>query len=536
MKIYSSNLQIGLVSAKHSVIRWLLILVLGMSASVQIMMSGGTNMDRKAYDQMVKQRLFSPAADPKIVIVDIDEASLDQLKGEFGRWPWPRETLAAALDWLTQQGAQAVVFDILFADADTINPGSDAAFVASVTQSRNSYFPILRLNPDNDRLSEVRTHELSGFAIALDKNGSATGPSVAVTPPVFDAIVRSGRMGFHNIYPDPDGINRHYQLWEDKDGWRLWSLPARIAQDLHWPLPDEPKQLIQYTQGKTDYLQVPFAEVWRRSQSMQGHQPDPRFAGAIVIIGSTATSLFDVKVSPLDVIHPGVMILANAIDNLKNQHFLRKLSTTEQLLVAWVALLLVAWSSTKLRENQVKWAIPIAPGVLLGIGFLSLHTGLDFYLDLTSSASTALLFFTLWTAYLNWRTQYFSSSEFNFAEHAQTECVEGFAVLFFGESRVPMLQLQDAISQIPALARVVIQLGAVGTLPSHQPGWVYVRLTLKSEDSAHAQLKSMMAQLGPQPHSFYISSDRKKIFDYDKHWRTIWSDVAEAAQHMEYPK
>lgn len=151
MKIYSSNLQIGLVSAKHSVIRWLLILVLGMSASVQIMMSGGTNMDRKAYDQMVKQRLFSPAADPKIVIVDIDEASLDQLKGEFGRWPWPRETLAAALDWLTQQGAQAVVFDILFADADTINPGSDAAFVASVTQSRNSYFPILRLNPDNVR-------------------------------------------------------------------------------------------------------------------------------------------------------------------------------------------------------------------------------------------------------------------------------------------------------------------------------------------------------------------------------------------------
>ena len=79
-------------------------------------------------------------------------------------------------------------------------------------------------------------------------------------------------------------------------------------------MPSEPKQLIQYTHGKTDYLQVPFAEVWQRSQSMQGNQPDPRFNNAIVIIGSTATSLFDVKVSPLDVIHPGVMILANAID------------------------------------------------------------------------------------------------------------------------------------------------------------------------------------------------------------------------------
>ena len=161
----------------------------------------------------------------------------------------------------------------------------------------------------------------------------------------------------------------------------------------------------------------------------------------------------------------------------------------------------MAWSSTKLRDNQAKWAIPVAPGVLLGLGYLSLHTGLDFYLDLTSSASTALLFFTIWTAYLNWRTQH----------------------------------LQDAASRVPALSRVVMQLGALGTLPSQQPGWVYVRLTVASDTSASAMLQAMWADIDPKPLSVFVSPDRKKTYDEDKHWRTIWSDVAEASLQMEYP-
>lgn len=540
-----------IATTSHRTVRLVLVLLLGLWSSLHILSaSEGSDMDRKAYDQMVKQRLFTPAADPKIVIVDIDEASLEQLKGEFGRWPWPRETLAAALEWLTRQGAQAVVFDILFADLDTLNPGSDAAFVASVAQSANSYFPILRLNADNDGLSQVRASQLSGFATPVPVSANTptdtasgaspaskadTAPTVAVTPPVFDAIVRSGRMGYHNIYPDADGVNRHYQLWEDKADWRLWSLPARIARDLQWPLPKEPKQLIQFTRSKTEYLQVPFAEVWKLSQSREGLRSDPRFANAIVLIGSTATSLFDVKVSPLDVVHPGVMILANVIDNLKNQRFLHQMPMLGQLLMAWLALGLVAWASTRLREDQAKWAIPVAPGLFLGIGFLSLHSGLDVYLDLTASASHALLFFTVWAAYLNWRTQYFSGQDGQrplsaLADDKRAVC---FALLAYGAQRPTMPLIHDAIGHLSPSACVAIQVGAMGVLPHQQDGLAYLRVAAPLGVDARALMQDWIDRLEAQPLAVYIGAQREENLENDKHWQTIWRDVCVALQHME---
>jgi CHASE2 domain-containing sensor protein len=75
-----------------------------------------TQLSTGAYDSMVKRRLFAPAPDAGIVIVDIDEASLAAMSNEYGRWPWPRDTLGASLDYLQRSGAAGVVFDILMSD------------------------------------------------------------------------------------------------------------------------------------------------------------------------------------------------------------------------------------------------------------------------------------------------------------------------------------------------------------------------------------------------------------------------------------
>src|SRR6185436_4320385 len=49
-------------------------------------------------------------------IVDIDEASLREL----GQWPWPRTQLAALVDQLTELGAAAIAFDIVFPEPDRL--------------------------------------------------------------------------------------------------------------------------------------------------------------------------------------------------------------------------------------------------------------------------------------------------------------------------------------------------------------------------------------------------------------------------------
>ncbi len=68
-------------------------------------------LDRELYDG--RQRLARPALDERIVIVDIDERSL----GQRGRWPWDRATMAALTDALVERGGAAVVgFDVVFAE------------------------------------------------------------------------------------------------------------------------------------------------------------------------------------------------------------------------------------------------------------------------------------------------------------------------------------------------------------------------------------------------------------------------------------
>lgn len=60
-----------------------------------------------------------PAANHPVVIVDIDEKSLTRL----GQWPWPRTLVGQLIDTLGKSGARAVGFDAVFPEADRMSPG-----------------------------------------------------------------------------------------------------------------------------------------------------------------------------------------------------------------------------------------------------------------------------------------------------------------------------------------------------------------------------------------------------------------------------
>jgi adenylate cyclase len=398
-----------------------------------------------SYDTLTRNRVLGPAVDPAILIVDIDEASLAIMSKDYGRWPWPRDTLASVLDFLERNGAQAVVFDILFADKDVLNPMSDLAFADSVTQSRRSYFPVLRLESRLDQVSEVRANMLPGFAIKVDnsepqQDGSEAGPPMAVIPPVFSTITQSGRLGFHNIYPDVDGVNRQYRLWEDiAPGWRLLSLPARLAVDLGWSMPTQANQILALPLETAAYPSVSFHDLWQASQARAAGPLADQVKGKIVIIGSTAPNLFDVKVTPLSPIHPGVHVLAGAIDNVKNGNFLKMLDKGWQLVIGVLLLLAMAQASARLPLPVLRWGILVAPTVLIGLSYVSLNVG-GVFVDLTAVASQAFVFFTATTVYAAWRVGYFATI------HIQDEPPKTCQVLVIDAGPVKMTvnQLIDA--------------------------------------------------------------------------------------------
>ena len=221
-------------------------------------------LSHASFDWLMRHRPIPYLPDRDIVVLDIDEASLAALSPRYGRWPWPREVLAEVASRLEAAGAQAVMFDILFADPDVANPRSEAAFDRYVAASRVSFYPVVRLNPANDGRSRIPL-SLLNFAVrdpattGADANGSRT---VAILPPYFKSIYDSTRAGTNNVYPDEDNVVRWYPNYETLAGYRIPSLPYRMAQALGWPLPTEPRNLLNWPRSAAPYRSIGFADAF----------------------------------------------------------------------------------------------------------------------------------------------------------------------------------------------------------------------------------------------------------------------------------
>ena len=79
------------------------------------------------------------------MIVDIDETSLRKL----GQWPWPRTRVAELIDRLTQHGAAAIAFDLVFAEPDRLSPGVAADTYRALDDETRAK---LRALPSNDEI------------------------------------------------------------------------------------------------------------------------------------------------------------------------------------------------------------------------------------------------------------------------------------------------------------------------------------------------------------------------------------------------
>ncbi|MDO9101699.1 MAG: CHASE2 domain-containing protein [Candidatus Nitrotoga sp.] len=352
-----------------------------------------SGMRQEAFDAMVRHRIVVPKPDSDIVIVDINEASLAAMAKDYGRWPWPRQVLGEFLEQVEKQQPTAIVFDILFSDSDIYNPDSDAYFDSAIAATNNTYFPLLRLDPSSDPLSLVKPAMIPGVMSLL--NDAQPEATVAVVLPHFPAALQGGRLGLHNIYPDADGIVRQYMVYRDDYGWKLPSLPARVARDLGWPEPAAQHFLLNWRGPPFSYQYVSFHEVFTDMGSKEKKRPQDEFKNKIVIIGSTAPSLFDIKPTPMSQMHPGVEILATAIDNFKHNDYLRfPEARVVYLLLTLCIIWVTAWAFYRnFGRNKIGLLFGASQFVLIGISYASINFT-NTYVNITGPVTIGLIFFT----------------------------------------------------------------------------------------------------------------------------------------------
>jgi len=400
------KLRLGALPARR--VTWFLVALFSVWVLLDVLVlqyTGG--MARSSFDAMVRARIVIAAPDPRIVIVDIDGASLARMGKEFGRWPWLRDTLATVLDHVEKQQPAAIVWDIIFSDADRLSPGGDAAFNAAVARSAHSHFSVVRLPPANDAVSQLTRKELPGLWSRLAPAALSTS-TVALIAPVLPAVA-AARLGFNNGYPDRDGVLRRYRLHETlADGSQIQSIAASVAARLNPAQQSKPSNsdaLIAWRKAPNAYPRIAFADVFAQADGGNPLAAVPSFAGKVVLIGATAPSLHDIHPSPLASLQPGVEILATAIDNAINQRVLHELPRWLQAALAIALCVGIAIFAQIKSIAALSPALFVLPTALMGLGYISLN-GAPVFIDLHLAAGLALLFLALLRYWDACRQQY----------------------------------------------------------------------------------------------------------------------------------
>ena len=318
----------------------------------------------RAQDQLFDayQRLAPRTFDAQapVRIVDIDDASI----AKVGQWPWPRTVVATLIERLHAAGAAAIGFDIVFSEGDRT---SAETWIAGITDAsrRAALRSALGDLPSNDA---VLARAMSAAPVVLGlvlTNGTGTAPldppygvahtgaDPATLVPRFTAAVaplpalaeHAAGLGAVNWLSDGDQTVRRIPLLLGFNGQLVPGLALeclRVAQGASTFLvqasePDGGVAAIGSVRvgtltaaaSATGDMRVRFTThrperfvpAWR---ILDGSVDPGALAGRIVIVGSSAAGLTDIRATPVDPAMPGVEVQAQAVETLLTGDRLRR--------------------------------------------------------------------------------------------------------------------------------------------------------------------------------------------------------------------
>ena len=226
---------------------------------------------------MCKRHAAALAPDPDIVLVDIDEKSLAEMEKDAGRWPWPRVVYADLIEGLAAQKPRAIVFDMMFVEKDHFRPQDDAAFAESAARHANTYFAFLRL-PETSDGKGIRISDFAGDFGLIRAKAADTEAKMALVPPLVLPQETHGASARSTSTRTPMASAAAISCARRLGGWHIPSLPARVAFDLGFPVPDPDDLVLAWRGGAKSFPRVSFCDLYEEfDRSVKRTRPADEF-------------------------------------------------------------------------------------------------------------------------------------------------------------------------------------------------------------------------------------------------------------------
>jgi adenylate cyclase len=416
-----------------------------------------------------------------IAIIDIDEASL----AKYGQFPWPRTRIAELISRLTQLGAVVIAFDIVFPEIDRLTPAIAADGFAGLDEDTRSR---LRALPANDELlaqamrrARVVLGESGRLLVVGNRDdalpstpfamlGGDPQPYLVEFPGVLRNIAvleqAAAGHGLFSIRTERDGMVRRVPMIMVAQGALMPSLSLemlRVATGTDTLFVKSDPAGIRSVAVKG--FEIPTdrnAQIWvhfaRRDPSiyisaadvLEGKADATKIARKMVLVGTSAVGLLDLKTTPVDPAMPGVEVHAQVLESALTR------SVLSQPSYAIVAEL----GAAMLLGLMVIWLAPLfGPLILIALGAalaaLLIGTSWYFYvnhrllIDFTYPLlSTTLIYLTLIFANFVREQKQRRQIRFAFGQYLSPTLVEHLAqapekLVLGGEERVMTIMFSD---------------------------------------------------------------------------------------------
>ncbi len=337
--------------------------------------------------QQLKPRKW---AGSDITIIDIDEASIQRI----GQWPWPRTKIAELTGKIGEMGPAAIVFDIVFSEADRTSPLQAIAGLrrAGVELSLPSKTDVL----NNDLIladTFSRNRVVTGMILSAGAAAEPPDPKAGVgfsgtmppgmmrkdvravrnLKPLDEAALGIGDFGFEFDQQSDSVVRRVKLIRGANDTWypSLAAEALRVAQDAggfkikssdgSGEIDAGGLRLVSVQIGAFDVpvdaggaLSIYHSPFQAKSvlsvQDILFPAEDggsatirDKIAGHIVLVGTSAAGLLDLRATPLEPVVPGVAVHADIIDQIIAQDFLSRpdYASGLELLAAILAVLIL---------------------------------------------------------------------------------------------------------------------------------------------------------------------------------------------------